>query len=61
MDLHGKKYIGLLRCSSPGQKDTSIGDQRRLLESFATEHGLVCTDFVALDGVSGHPVGCEHN
>lgn len=57
MDLHGKKYIGLLRCSSPGQKDTSIGEQRRLLESFATEHGLVCTDFVALEGASGSQPG----
>ncbi len=53
MDLHGKKYIGLLRCSSPSPKDTRIDDQRRLLESFATEHGLVCADLVALEGVSG--------
>lgn len=55
--LQGKRYIGLLRCSSPGQKDTSIQDQRRLLDAFGQEHGMVCVDHVSLEGVSGSVPG----
>lgn len=52
-NLRGKRYIGLLRCSSPGQIDTSIGDQRRVLEAYARDEGLVCADYLPLEGVSG--------
>lgn len=52
-DLHGKRFVGLLRCSTIGQADTSIDDQRRLLEAYAREHGLTAVDHVALEGVSG--------
>lgn len=53
---NGKRFIGLLRCSTPGQADTSIGDQRRVLEAFAREHAMVAVGFVSLAGVSGsHP------
>jgi hypothetical protein len=52
-ELRDKRYIGLLRCSTVGQADTSIDDQRRLLDAFAREHGLVAADYVALEGVSG--------
>lgn len=52
-DLHGKRFVGLLRCSTIGQADTSIDDQRRLLDAYAREHGLVAVDYVALEGVSG--------
>lgn len=52
-DLHGKRFVGLLRCSTVGQADTSIDDQRRLLDAFAHERGLVAVDYVALEGVSG--------
>jgi hypothetical protein len=52
-DLQGKRFVGLLRCSTIGQADTSIDDQRRLLDAYAREHGLVAVDYVALEGVSG--------
>jgi hypothetical protein len=51
--LHNKRYISLLRCSSPGQIDTSIDDQRRVLDAFALEQGMVHVDEVILPGVSG--------
>lgn len=56
-DLSGKRFIGLLRCSSAAQIDTSIDDQRRLLDAFAREHGMVFVDHVALEGVSGSVPG----
>jgi len=52
-DLQGKRFVGLLRCSTIGQADTSIVDQHRLLDAFGREHGLVPVDYVELDGVSG--------
>jgi hypothetical protein len=52
-NLQGKRYIGLLRCSSAKQADTSIDDQRRVLEVYAREHGLIPVDYVSLGGVSG--------
>ncbi|MEE9297087.1 MAG: recombinase family protein [Phycisphaerae bacterium] len=57
--LQGKRYIGLLRCSTRGQADTSIDDQRRVLEAFAREHGLVYVDEVVLGGVSGSLPGAR--
>lgn len=52
-DLKGKRYLALLRCSSKGQADTSIDDQRKVIDAFAREHGMVRVDEVALEGVSG--------
>jgi hypothetical protein len=54
---NGKRYIGLLRCSTRSQTDTSIDDQRRVLEAFALEHGMVAVDFISLEGVSGSQPG----
>ncbi len=51
--LFGKQYISLLRCSTKGQADTSIDDQRRLVTTFATSQNMVFRDEVALEGVSG--------
>jgi len=52
-DLQAKRYVGLVRCSSIGQADTSIDDQRRLLDAYARENDMVLVDHVALEGVSG--------
>lgn len=52
-DLQGKRFVGLLRCSTVGQADTSIDDQHRLLDAYAREHGLTAVAYVALEGVSG--------
>ena len=57
--LQGKCYIGLLRCSTHGQADTSIVDQRRVLEAFARDQGLVHVDDVVLGGVSGSLPGAR--
>ncbi len=57
--LQGKRYIGLLRCSTHGQADTSIVDQRRVLEAFARDQGLVHVDDVVLGGVSGSLPGAR--
>ncbi len=53
VNYQGNRYIGLLRCSVPQQADTSLDDQRRVLEAYAREHGFVCVDYKALGGVSG--------
>src|SRR6478672_808268 len=51
--LKGKRCIGLVRCSTIGQADTSIPDQIAALRKFAAEHGLIIVDIVILPGVSG--------
>lgn len=55
--LAGKRYIGLQRCSSIAQADTSIDDQRSVIEAFARHHGMVYVDEVVLEGVSGSVPG----
>src|SRR5262249_9452715 len=52
-DLIGKRYIALVRCSTDGQKDTSIPDQLALLGAFAEKHQMMRVDDVLLEGVSG--------
>ena len=51
--LRGSRYIGLIRCSSLGQADTSIPDQLKVLETFAETYGLVCAGPSASKGISG--------
>ena len=51
--LKGKRCIGLVRCSTVGQADTSIPDQIAALRNFAAEHGLIIVDIVILPGLSG--------
>lgn len=55
--LLGKRFIALLRCSSVVQVDTSIDDQRRVLDAFARDHGMVHVGEIALEGVSGSTPG----
>src|ERR1043165_6629715 len=52
-NLKGKRYIALVRCSSPGQVDTSIDDQLRVIRSFGDEQGGIFIDVVALPALSG--------
>jgi DNA invertase Pin-like site-specific DNA recombinase len=55
--LSGKRCIGLVRCSTAGQADTSIPDQIAALKQFAEKHGLVIIDIIILEGVSGSVPG----
>jgi hypothetical protein len=55
--LENKRHIRLLRCSSAGQAETSIDDQRRLLDHYAQEQGMIFVDEVVLSGVSGSTPG----
>jgi len=55
--LAGKRYIRLQRCSSAAQADTSIDDQRKVIEAFASHHGMIFVDEVVLEGVSGSVPG----
>ncbi len=57
-NLQGKRYIALARCSSPGQVDTSIDEQLRLIESFGRGHGMRCVDRITL-GVTGSVPGAR--
>lgn len=54
--LQGKRFIALARCSSPGQVDTSIDEQLRLIENFGREHDMVCVDRITL-GLTGSVPG----
>lgn len=45
--------MGLVRCSTTGQADTSIDDQLVVLAAFAREHEMAHVDDVVLEGVSG--------
>jgi DNA invertase Pin-like site-specific DNA recombinase len=49
----GTPYIALLRCSTPGQVETPIEQQRRIVEAYAQLQGLRKVDEIALEGVSG--------
>ena len=60
-NLHGKRYIGLIRCSSKGQVDTSIDDQRQVLDSYAREKGMTKAGEIALEGVTGSIPGCRQD
>jgi DNA invertase Pin-like site-specific DNA recombinase len=51
--LNGKSCIGLVRCSTAGQADTSIPDQIAALKQFAEKHGMTIIDIVVLPGLSG--------
>src|SRR5436853_2328223 len=53
--LQGKRFIALARCSSPGQADTSLDEQVRLIENFGREHGMVCVDRMTLDVTGSVP------
>ena len=55
--LRGKNCIGLVRCSTAKQADTSIPDQKKALTTFAERHGLTVVDVIALEGVSGSRPG----
>src|SRR3974377_1381347 len=57
-NLRGKRYIGLARCSSPGQVDTRIDKQLRLIENFGREQGMHCVDRITL-GVTGSVPGAR--
>lgn len=56
--LQGKRFIALARCSSPGQVDTSIDEQLRLIENFGRDHGMRCVDRISL-GVTGSVPGAR--
>ena len=56
--LQGKRFIALARCSSPGQVDTSIDEQLRLIENFGRENGMRCVDRITL-GVTGSVPGAR--
>ncbi len=58
-NLQRRRYIGLLRCSTHAQSDTSITDQRRVLEAYAKKQELVFVDEVVLGGVSGSLPGAR--
>src|SRR4051812_47695865 len=55
--LRGKYCLGLVRCSTMKQADTSIPDQIAALRKFADDHGLIITDTIILEGVSGSQPG----
>src|SRR5512136_489734 len=54
-----KRCVGLLRCSTIGQANTSIDDQRRVLQSCARERGWEYVGEIALEGVSGSVPGAR--
>lgn len=56
-NLHGKRYIALVRCSSAAQSDTSIEAQIALIETYGREHGMVRVGTVELAGVTGSVPG----
>ncbi len=56
--LKAKRYIALARCSSPGQVDTSIDEQLRLIENFGRDQGMCCVDRITL-GVTGSVPGAR--
>lgn len=58
-ELCGRRYIGLIRCSTTQQSDTSIPDQIKVLRAFGVEHEMVHVDDVVLDGVSGSTLGAR--
>ncbi|HEY1686477.1 MAG TPA: recombinase family protein [Tepidisphaeraceae bacterium] len=55
----GKRYLCLARCSTNQQADTSIPDQLKLLRAFGDENGMIYTDSIVLDGVSGSIPGAR--
>lgn len=57
-NLQGKRYIALARCSSPGQVDTSIDEQLRLIEHFGRAQGMSCVDRITL-GITGSVPGAR--
>lgn len=59
--LQGKRYIGLVRCSTVGQADTSIDDQFALLRAFAARHGMVHVADIQLEGVTGSIPGARRD
>ncbi|HEY1683538.1 MAG TPA: recombinase family protein [Tepidisphaeraceae bacterium] len=55
----GRKYLSLARCSTNQQADTSIPDQLKLLRAFGDENGMIYTDSITLDGVTGSVPGAR--
>lgn len=58
-ELEARRYIGLVRCSTKAQADTSIKDQKKVLRAFADEHQLIHVDDVILKGVTGSIPGAR--
>ena len=57
-ELHGKRYVNLVRCSTDQQSETSIPAQLERLNSYAKEHQMVWAgNDVVLAGVSGSKPG----
>ena len=55
----GKRYLSHVRCSTTQQSDTSIPDQLKLLRAFGDEQGMIYTDSIVLDGVTGSVPGAR--
>lgn len=55
----GRKYLCLARCSTAQQADTSIPDQLKLLRAYGDEQGMIYTDSIVLDGVTGSVPGAR--
>jgi len=55
----GRKYLGLVRCSTQQQVDTSIPDQLKLLRAFGDDHGMQYVDSVVVGGVTGSVPGAR--
>lgn len=51
-DLHGKRYICLVRASDPAQAETSTEAQLALLKDYGQKHGMIFVDQVVLEGVT---------
>src|SRR5687768_12619875 len=51
--LRGKRFVGIVRCSTAGQADTSIPDQLKVIRTFAERYGLIEVEIIMLEGVSG--------
>jgi hypothetical protein len=56
-NLKGKRFIALVRCSTPGQADTSLDAQEQLAIDFGQRHGMIHVDTVAAAGVTGSVPG----
>jgi hypothetical protein len=59
LELKNRKYIGLVRCSTQGQADTSLDDQLKVLRSFADEHEMIRVDDVVLPAITGSIPGAR--
>lgn len=56
-ELNGKRFVGLVRCSSNAQIDTSLDAQNAVVAAYARDRGMLCVGNVELAGVSGSVPG----